>query len=120
MAIPDDIHDFLVDAVNDATVPVSPFVRSHGTDFPFVIYDFRQDVYTGSTAESPGPPLIQWDATVVSRSLSEAETIAQRIVAALPGNSCPIRITSLVRAYEPSYDGQRSGVFLITLNLENF
>lgn len=120
MPIPDDIHDFLVGAVNDATVPVSPFVRSHGTDFPFVIYDFQQDVYTGSTPSDPGPPLVQWDATVVSRSLSEAETIAQRIVTALPGDSCPIRIKSLVRAYEPSYDGQRSGVFLITLNLENF
>lgn len=120
MPVPDDIHDFLVDAVDDNDVPVSPFVRSHGTDFPFVIYDFRQDSYTGSTAASPGPPLVQWDATVVSRSLSEAETIAQRIVAALPGDSCPIRITSLVRAFEPSYDGQRSGVFLITLNLENF
>lgn len=120
MAIPDDIYDFLVAAVNDAAVPVSPFVRSHGTDFPFVVYDFQQDLYTGSTPTDPGPPLVQWDATVVSRSIGEAETIAQRIVAALPGSSCPIRIKSLVRAYEPSYDGQRSGVYLTTLNLENF
>ena len=120
MPIPDDIHDFLVEGVNDTDVPVSPFVRSHGTDFPFVVYDFQQDSYVGSTAYTPGPALVQWDATVVSRSLSEAETIAQRIVTALPGSSCPIRIKTLVRAYEPSYDGQRSGVYLITLNLENF
>lgn len=120
MAIPDNIYAFLVDAVNDTDVNVSPFVRPNETDFPFVVYDFQQDVYTGSTPTDPGPPLIQWDATVVSRSLDEAETIAQRIVAALPGSSCPIRIKSLVRAYEPSYDGQRPGLYLITLNLENF
>ncbi len=120
MAIPDTIYDFLVSAISDNSVGVSPFVRPSETDFPFVVYDFQQDVYTGSTPSDPGPPIIQWDATVVSRSLDEAETIAQTIVSALPGSNCPIRIKSLVRAYEPSYDGQRPGLYLITLNLENF
>ena len=120
MPVPEDCHDFLVTAVNDATVTVSPFVRPHGADFPFVVYDFQQDVYTGSSPTDPGPPLIQWEATVVSRSMSEAETIAQRIVAALPGDGCPVRIKSLVRSYEPAYDAKRSGEYLITLNLENF
>jgi hypothetical protein len=120
VSVPETIHDFLVAAVNDATVKVSPFVRSHGTDFPFVIYDFQQDVYTGSTPSSPGPPLIQWEATVVDRTLLGAETIAQRIVTAAPGNSCPVRVKSLVRSYEPSYDGQRPGEYVITINMENF
>jgi len=120
VSVPSKIHDFLVAAVNDASVKVSPFVRSNGTNYPFVVYDFQQDVYTGSTPTDPGPPLIQWEATVISRSLLEAETIAQRIVTALPGDSCPIRIKSLVRSYEPAYDAQRSGEYFITLNLENF
>ena len=120
MSVPEDIHDFLVAAVNDPSVKVSPFVRAHNTAFPFVVYDFQQDVYTGSTPSDPGPPLIQWEATVVDRTLSGAETIAQRIVTALPGDGCPVRIKSLVRSYEPAYDAQRSGEYLITLNLENF
>lgn len=120
MSIPENVHDFLVNAVDDATVKVSPFVRSNGTDFPFVIYDFQQDVFTGSTPSDPGPPLIQWEATVVDRTLLGAETIAQRIVDAAPGVACPVRVKSLVRSYEPSYDGQRPGEYVITINMENF
>lgn len=120
MSVPETIHDFLVNAVDDENVKVSPFVRANGTTFPFVVYDFEQDTYVGSTPSDPGPALVQWEAIVVDRTLSGAETIAQRIVEFAPGGSCPVRVKSLVRSYEPSYDGQRPGEFVITINMENF
>lgn len=121
MSIPSNVYDFLLNAVGSDVSSISPFVRPTAEAFPFVVYDFETDDYVASTWNGPGVPLVRFEAVVVSRSMEEAETVAQQIVDALPGeDGCPIRIRSLIRSYEPSYDGQRPGEYLITLNLERF
>lgn len=120
MSIPSDIFDFLVDAIGPDVSSISPFVRPTAEEFPFVVYDFDADDYVASTWNSPGVPLVRFEVVVISRMMEEAEAIAQSVVDVLPGTGCPIRIRSLTRSYEPSYDGQRPGEYMITLNLERF
>jgi len=124
VSVPSHIHDYLTAALADdhSAVPVSPFVRSHDAAFPAVVYEFAGDEYVGSTAAGPGRPLVRFHATVVSRSLVEAETIGQAIVSHAPGDveDCATRVTSLEREYQPAYDGQRSGMYLVIVHMEQF
>lgn len=120
MSVPSEVFDFLTSAVSttDAVDSVFPFVRPAGDPFPFVVYDFQGDEYKGSTWTAPGKPLVRFSGSVFSRSIEEAETVAQAIVAAAPGNGCPFRVIMLTREYEPSYDGQRPGEYITTVQLE--
>lgn len=124
MSVPSDVHDYLTAALlaDHSSVPVTPFVRSHDSVFPAVVYDFSVDEFPASTWDGPGRAITKFSATVLSRSLVEAETIAQAIVSYAPGASddCPTRVTSLEREYEPAYDGQRSGMYFVIVYMERY
>ena len=102
MSIPSDTHDFLVASV--VTTPVSPFVRNHAAGFPSVT----------------SPRLVRYSAMVLSRTIEEAETIGELIVANARTEACPMRVTSVGRDYEPAYDGERQGIYIHTTSLEFF
>ena len=125
MSIPVECYDFLdsVSELSDNSVPISPFVRNHDAGFPAVIFSFSGDTFPSSTPETIGPRLVRWQATVLARTLAEAETYGEAIVAAArtdqPGG-CPQRVTNVQRDYEPAYDAARQGIYLHTTDLEFF
>lgn len=120
MSIPSEVFNFITTAVSatDAADSVFPFVRPAADPFPFVVYDFQGDEFKAGTWDGSSKPFVRFSATVVSRSIEEAETVAQAIVAAAPGGGCPYRVLMLTREYEPSYDGQRPGEYMTTVQLE--
>jgi len=124
VSVPSNVHGYLTAALatSHSSVPISPFVRSHDSVFPAVVYEFSGDEYPTSTWDAPGPAIVRFQATVLSRSMLEAEEIAQAIVSYAPGaeSNCPVRVTSLERDYEPAYDGQRSGMYFVIVNMEQF
>ena len=126
MSIPQDVHDFLVASVTDASeppvqlYPVSPFVRNHAAGFPAVIYTFEGDDFLNPIPAVTSPRLVRYNAMVLSRTIEEAETIGELIIANARTEACPMRVTSVGRDYEPAYDGERQGIYIHTTSLEYF
>ena len=118
MSVPQYVHDFLDNAVG--TTPVSPFVRNHAAGFPAVIYTFEGDDFLNPIPSVTSPRLVRYSAMVLSRTIEEAETIGQLIVANARTEACPMRVTSVGRDYEPAYDGERQGIYIHTTSLEYF
>jgi hypothetical protein len=117
MSIPQTVHDFLNGAV---TAPVSPFVRNHAGGFPAVIYLFEGDDFMNPIPSVTSPRLVRYNALVLSRTLEEAETIGEQIVASARSQDCPMRVTSVGRDFESAYDGERQGIYIHTTSLEFF
>lgn len=116
MSIPSDIYD-LLDAAT--TVTVSPFVRPNGVDFPAVVYDFDGESFEGSRYGDLGAVKTEVTANALARSLEGAETIGQDIVTHLASQQC-IRVTGLSREYHPAYDGERPGIFVVSVSFIRF
>lgn len=116
MSIPEDIYDLLDTAT---TAPVSPFVRSHGTDFPCVVYRFDGDSFEGSRYGAAGVRRADVTAHCLARTLDAAEDLAEEIRASIVLDDC-VRVTRVDREYDPSYDGQRSGIFNVSLSFSLF
>jgi hypothetical protein len=84
MSIPQVVHDFLVAAVTSNGVqlyPVSPYVRNHAAGFPAVVYTFEGDDFLNPIPAIAAPRLVRYEAMVLSRTLEEAETIGELIIA---------------------------------------
>lgn len=124
MSIPSDIYDFLdgVSAISDASAEISPYVRNHNGGFPAVVYTFGGDAFPSSTHETAGPRIVRWSAMVLSRTMDQAETLGEAIVAAAQTTQagCPQRVTTVMRDYEPAYDGKRDGIYIHITELEFF
>lgn len=116
MSIPSDIYD-LLDAAT--TTPVSPFVRPNGVDFPAVVYEFDGETYEGSRYGNPGVVKTDVTANALARSLEEAEEVGQEIVTHLATEEC-IRVTGLAREYHASYDGERPGIYVVSVSFIRF
>ena len=123
MSIPQDVHDFLVAAVTSNGVqlyPVSPYVRNHAAGFPAVVYTFEGDDFLNPIPAIAAPRLVRYEAMVLSRTLEEAETIGELIIAGARAAVCPQRVTGVSRSYEPAYDGERQGIYIHSTSLEFF
>tara|TARA_B100000902_G_C27124345_1_gene820304 strand:+ start:618 stop:974 length:357 start_codon:yes stop_codon:yes gene_type:complete len=116
MSIPSEIYDLLDDATS---TPVSPFVRPNGVDFPAVVYEFDSETYEGSRYGFAGVARTEVTANALARSLEEAETIGQELVAHLAVQDC-VRVTGLAREYHASYDGERPGIFVVAVSFIRF
>ena len=119
MSIPSDIFD-LLDAAT--TTPVSPFVRPNGVDFPAVVYEFDGETYEGSRYGEDGVVRTEVTANALARSLEQAEGVAQEIVSHLqdPANAPCVRVTGLSREYHASYDGERPGIYVVSVSFIRF
>ena len=118
MSIPSDVHDFLVASVG--TTPVSPYVRNHAAGFPAVVYTFEGDDFLNPIPAIAAPRLVRYEAMVLCRTLEEAETIGELIIAEARTEDCPQRVTGVSRSYEPAYDGERQGIYIHSTSLEFF
>jgi len=126
MSIPTTVHNFLVSAVTtDADPPVAlasvaPFVRNHNAGFPSVVFTFDGDDFLNPIPAITSPRLVRYNAMVLSRTLEEAETLGELIIAKARAEPCPMRVTAVGRDYEPAYDGGRQGIYIHTTSLEFF
>ena len=118
MSIPSTVHDFLVSAVG--ITPVSPYVRNHAVGFPAIVYTFEGDDFLNPIPAIAAPRLVRYEAMVLSRTLEEAETIGELIIAEARAEGCPQRVTGVSRSYEPAYDGERQGIYIHSTSLEFF
>jgi hypothetical protein len=121
MSIPKTCHDFL-NGVSGLPSRISPFVRNHNSIFPSVVFTFSSDVFPSSVNENAGPRLVRWSASVLSRTIEEAETLGELIIAEAQAvqTSCPQRVIGVSRDYESAYDGERQGIYIHTTELEFF
>lgn len=121
MSIPETIHSFIQGATNSA-YPVSPFVRNNDAGFPAIVYEFDGDEFKSPRPESVNPRLVRYTVHCLARSMAEAETMVQLIVAETEDeqSGCPMRPTLISREYEDAYDGQRAGLYITSITLEFF
>ena len=117
MAIPQTIYSILDAAV---TVDVAPFVRPHNVDFPCVVYRFDGDTFEGSRYGDLGARKVEVTAHCLARSLIDAEGFANDIITHADTTEKCIRITRVDRDYDPSYDGQRSGIYDVSVSFIYF
>lgn len=111
-SIPVQVYN-LLDAATTTTV--APFVRPHDQAFPCVVYRFDGDTFEGSRYSEIGARRVEVTAHCLARTLASAEAIADSIVAYIGVQPC-VRVTRVDREYDPSYDGQRSGIYDVSVS----
>jgi|TARA_R100000084_G_scaffold838_2_gene545 hypothetical protein len=117
MSVPTTIYNILDSAT---TTTVAPFVRPHDKDFPCVVYRFDGDSFEGSRYGDLGVRRTEVTAHCLARTLAAAETIADDIITYMDANEDCVRITRVDREYDPSYDGQRSGIYDVSVSFIYF
>lgn len=113
---PDYLYGKLdVTAINAVVNDVSPFVRNRQASFPVLVYEIPTETfdrhstgYIRSVADA--------EVSILARSSEEVESIADTVITTLQTEQC-IRVDSLSREYDPSFDGSSAGIYLITINL---
>ncbi len=122
MSIPQTCYEFLDGITFAGEYEISPFVRNHDGGFPAIVFSFGGDAFPSATHESAGPRLVRWSAMVLARTMEEAETAGQLIIAEAQAaqQDCPHKVVGVQRDYEAAYDGQRSGIYIHVTELEFF
>tara|TARA_E500000305_G_scaffold101911_1_gene95827 strand:- start:2525 stop:2899 length:375 start_codon:yes stop_codon:yes gene_type:complete len=123
MSIPTTCYTFLNGISDLSGIEKSPYVRNHDAGFPSVVFTFAGDTFPSSTTENVGPRLVRWTASVLSRTIEEAEIKGEAIVSAAQDtqSQCgPNRVVGVTREYEPAYDSARQGIYIHTTEMEFF
>tara|TARA_R100000951_G_scaffold90911_1_gene79230 strand:+ start:509 stop:886 length:378 start_codon:yes stop_codon:yes gene_type:complete len=122
-SIPTKCFQFLDGITELSGVEKSPYVRNHDAGFPAVVFSFSGDAFPSSINENAGPRLVRWTAMALSRTIEEAETLGEAIVAEAQSaqTGCgPQRVVGVNREYEPAYDSARQGMYIHITEMEFF
>ena len=111
----------------DATVSglvgtrVTPYVRNREDDFPCVVYSIPREELDTPASGTITNRAAELSVACMARAYLDADSIAEAVIDALvpgtAGGTCvdAVRVTSLEREFQDSYDGKPDLIYLTTL-----